>query len=96
MFDAEWSLVTRFRRSFLLVLVALLAADRVHVVLQLDRDVLGLRADELRREDLLLVVPITIPDRRELEERARKELRSLSGYVARLVVEDLARVLAGC
>ncbi len=36
-----------------------------------------------------LVVPITIPDRRELEERARKELRSLSGYVARVIVEDL-------
>ncbi len=38
-----------------------------------------------------LVVPITIPDRRELEERARKELRSLSGYVAKLIVEDVAR-----
>ena len=38
-----------------------------------------------------LVVPITIPDKRELEERARKELRSLSGYVARLIVEDLAK-----
>ncbi len=35
------------------------------------------------------VVPITIPDRRELEERASAELRSLSGYVAKLV-EDLA------
>ncbi len=32
----------------------------------------------------------TVPDRRELEERARKELRSLSGYVAKLIVEDLA------
>ena len=38
-----------------------------------------------------LIVPITIPDRRDLEERARKELRSLSGYVARLIVEDLAK-----
>ncbi len=38
-----------------------------------------------------LVLPITIPDRRKLEERARKELRSLSGYVARLIVEDLAK-----
>ena len=38
-----------------------------------------------------LVVPITIPQRRELEERARKELRSLSSYVARLIVEDLAK-----
>ena len=38
-----------------------------------------------------LVVPITIPDRRALEERARKELRSLSGYVARLIVEDVAK-----
>ncbi len=38
-----------------------------------------------------LVVPITIPDRRELEERARKELRSLSGFVARLIVEDLSK-----
>ena len=36
-----------------------------------------------------LVVPITIPDKRELEERARKELRSLSGYVAKLIVEEL-------
>ncbi len=38
-----------------------------------------------------LVVPITIPDRRGLEERARKELRSVSGYVAKLVVEDLTK-----
>ncbi len=38
-----------------------------------------------------LVVPITIPDRRKLEQRARKELRSLSGYVARLIVEDVAK-----
>ncbi len=38
-----------------------------------------------------LVVPITIPDRRELEERARQELRSLSGYVAKLIVEDLSK-----
>ena len=38
-----------------------------------------------------LVVPITVPDRRELEERAQKELRSLSGYVAKLIVEDLPR-----
>ncbi len=38
-----------------------------------------------------LVVPITIPDRRELEERARKELRSLSGYVAKLILVDLAK-----
>ncbi len=38
-----------------------------------------------------LVVPITIPDRRELEKRARKELRSLSDYVARLIVDALAR-----
>jgi hypothetical protein len=37
-----------------------------------------------------LVVPITISDRRELEERARQELRSLSGYVAKLIVEDVA------
>ncbi len=38
-----------------------------------------------------LVVPITIPDRRALEERAREELRSLSGYVAKLIVEDLGK-----
>ena len=37
-----------------------------------------------------LVIPITIPDRRELEERAEKELRSLSGYVAKLIVEEVA------
>jgi hypothetical protein len=36
-----------------------------------------------------LVVPITIPDRRELEKRARQDLRSLSSYVAKLIVEDL-------
>ncbi len=73
------------------MLVALPSADREDVVLQLDRDVLGLRAGELRSEDVLLVVPITIPNRRELEDRARKELRSLSGYVARLIVEDVAK-----
>ena len=38
-----------------------------------------------------LVIPITIPDRRELEERARKELRSLSSYVAKLIAEDVAK-----
>ncbi len=43
-----------------------------------------------------LVVPITIPDRRELEERAEKELRSLSGYVAKLIVEELGRGSTGC
>ncbi len=43
-----------------------------------------------------LVVPITIPDRRALEERARKELRSLSSYVAKLIVEELGRVSTGC
>ena len=43
------------------------------------------------REGYPINVPITIPDRRELEERARKELRSLSGYVAKLIVEDLAK-----
>ncbi len=37
-----------------------------------------------------LVVPITIPDRRELEKRARQQLRSLSSYVAKLIVDDLA------
>ena len=36
-----------------------------------------------------LRVPITIPDRRELKERARQQLRSLSSYVAKLIVEDL-------
>ncbi len=44
-----------------------------------------------KRTGYELVVPITIPDRRALEERARKELRSLSGYVARLIVEVLVR-----
>ena len=41
---------------------------------------------EDEREGYSINVPITIPDRRELEERARKELRSLSGYVAKLIV----------
>ncbi len=44
-----------------------------------------------KRTGYELVIPITIPDRRELEERARKELRSLSGYVAKLIVEELAK-----
>ena len=44
-----------------------------------------------KRTGYELVVPITIPNRRELEERARKELRSLSGYVARLIVKDLSK-----
>ncbi len=43
------------------------------------------------REGYSINAPITIPDRRELEERARKELRSLSGYVARLIVENLSK-----
>ena len=38
-----------------------------------------------------LVVPITSSDRRALEKRARQELRSLSGYVAKLILEDLAK-----
>ena len=38
-----------------------------------------------------LAVPITIPDRRALEERARTELRSLPSYVANLLVEDPAK-----
>ena len=44
-----------------------------------------------KRTGYELVLPITIPGRRELEERARKELRSLSGYVAKLIVEDLSK-----
>ena len=43
-----------------------------------------------KRNGYELVVPITIPDRRALEERARQQLRSLSSYVAKLIVEDLA------
>ncbi len=43
-----------------------------------------------KRTGYELVLRITIPDRRELEERARQELRSLSGYVAKLIVEDVA------
>ena len=49
-----------------------------------------------KRTGYNLVVPITIPDRRELKERAEKELRSLSGYAARLIVEELGRVSMGC
>jgi hypothetical protein len=33
---------------------------------------------------------LTIPERRELEKRAAAERRSLSGYVARLVVGEIA------
>ena len=36
-----------------------------------------------------IAVPLAIPDRRELEARAREEMRSMSGYVARLILEDL-------
>ena len=43
------------------------------------------------REGYSINAPITIPDRRELEQRARKELRSLSGYVAKLIVEEVGR-----
>jgi len=42
------------------------------------------------------VIPITIPDRRELEKRARGGLRSLLSYVAKLIVEELGRVLTRC
>ena len=34
---------------------------------------------------------LTIPERRELEKRAGAERRSLSGYVARLVVGELGK-----
>jgi hypothetical protein len=38
-----------------------------------------------------LNLTLTIPERRELEKRAGAELRSLSGYVARLVVGALGK-----
>ncbi len=44
-----------------------------------------------KRAGYSINVPITIPDRRELEKRAREEMRSLSSYVAKLIVEDLAK-----
>ena len=34
---------------------------------------------------------LTIPERRELEKRAAAERRSMSNYVARLVVGELGR-----
>jgi hypothetical protein len=42
-----------------------------------------------RREGYTMVVPISAKDRRELEARAEAEMRSLSNYVATLILEDL-------
>ena len=42
-----------------------------------------------RREGYTMVVPISTKDRRELEARAEAEMRSLSNYVATLILEDL-------
>ena len=38
-----------------------------------------------------VAVPLTIPERRQLEEKAKKEMRSVSNYVTKLVLRDLAR-----
>ena len=70
-----------------------------YVAYLIDKDLQGKRRPKRptsakpgdKRTGYELVLPITIPDRRELEERARNEMRSLSGYVATLIVEDLAK-----
>ncbi len=38
-----------------------------------------------------VTVPLTIPERRRLERKAKKEMRSLSNYVMKLVLSDLGR-----
>ena len=36
-------------------------------------------------------MPLTIPERRQLEEKAKKEMRSVSNYVTKLVLSDLGK-----
>jgi uncharacterized protein YfaT (DUF1175 family) len=38
-----------------------------------------------------IAVPLTIPERRQLDQNAKKEMRSVSNYVTKLVLDDLAR-----
>ena len=44
-----------------------------------------------RRESYSIGVPVTAAQRAELKTRARDQMRSVSSYVAKLIVEDLAR-----
>ena len=38
-----------------------------------------------------VAVPLTIPERRQLDEKANKERRSVSNFVTKLVLSDLAK-----
>ena len=38
-----------------------------------------------------IALPLAGPERRQLEERARKETRSVSNYVTKLVLDQVAR-----
>ena len=44
-----------------------------------------------RRVSYSIGVPLTAAQRAELKARAKDQVRSVSSYVAKLVVEDLAR-----
>ena len=44
-----------------------------------------------KRKAYEVIVPLTIPERRQLEERAKNEMRSVSNYVTKLVLEEIAR-----
>ena len=44
-----------------------------------------------KRQAYDVAVPLTIPERRLLEEKAKKEMRSVSNYVTKLVLSDLAK-----
>ena len=44
-----------------------------------------------RREGYVMSIPISKSNRKLLEERAQAEMRSLSNYVATLILEDLKR-----
>ena len=44
-----------------------------------------------KRQAYDVAVPLTIPERRLLEERAKKEMQSVSNYVTKLVLNDLVK-----
>jgi hypothetical protein len=44
-----------------------------------------------KREPYSMAVPLSTGDRKSLKERAEAEMRSLSNYVATLILEDLKR-----
>ena len=44
-----------------------------------------------RREPFDMAIPLSTTDRKRLKERADAEMRSISNYVATLILEDLKR-----